>query len=250
MTLKEKLKWKGALTSIFDGIKEKQHDIASGKATALTYSFLLSHTVAHAIECYVEGDLQKSKDAAKLVVNAALEYCYGQWQKRLPTPDGKVGHEAWKHEFAWYPEAIEPLPWACALGDWEAVRKIAEYPPEDRFPEASRAGGETAWAWALVMFLRGRPRKEVEQFLARAEGHKAKRPKLLGPVLKALLDTNQREFNGALSAYLVYYRKREFKLELNKLLAFDATVLWHLGLKAGFQIELTDSASDHIIRLS
>ena len=49
--------------------------------------------------------------------------------------------------------------------------------------------------------------------------------------------------------YLEYFRKSEFKKELHKLLALDATVLYHRGLKMGFKIELPPIISDHIIRL-
>jgi hypothetical protein len=142
---------------------------------------------------------------------------------------------------------MQSLPWACALGDWEDVRRIAEYPPENRFPEAAKAGGETAWGWALAMFLRGQPRKKVEHFLVKAETEQAKRPKLLCPVLRALLDKDAAQFEEALLAYLAYYRKSEFKRDLDKLLALDGTTLYHLGRRQGFDIPLPENVVHHVI---
>lgn len=145
---------------------------------------------------------------------------------------------------------MESLPWACALSDWEAVRRIGEYPPEDRLPEAAKARGETAWGWALISFLRGDSRKRVEGFMINAEADKAKRPKLLCPVLRALIDNDAVGFEETLLAYLAYYRKREFKLDLEKLLALDGTTLYHLGRKQGFDVQLPESVVDHVIRLN
>ena len=125
---------------------------------------------------------------------------------------------------------------------------MAEYPPEDKLPEASKAKGEAAWGWALVSYLRGDPRKRVDEFMKKAEADKAKRPKLLCPVLRALMDKDEKTFTETLLAYLAYYRKSEFKLDLDKLLAFDGTTLYHLGRKQGFKVHLPENVADHVIR--
>jgi hypothetical protein len=117
-------------------------------------------------------------------------------------------------------------------------------------PEAAKARGETAWVWALISFLRGEPRKRVEGFIAKAEADKAKRPKLLCPVLRALIENDAAGFEKTLLAYLAYYRKSEFKLDLDKLLALDGTTLYHLGRKQGFKVQLPENVVDHVIHLN
>jgi hypothetical protein len=250
MTLKEKLKWNGAIKNRLDSMERTQQEIASGNAPKVTFYWYVGKAQGYAIECYVEGDAKKSKDAADRVLFAALEYFYGNWRRTLPTPDGKVGHEAWKPFCLWYEEVMQSLPWACALSNWEAVRRIAEYPPEDKLPEAAKAKGETAWGWALISFLRGEPRKRVEGFIAKAEADKAKRPKMLCPVLRALIENDAAGFEKTLLAYLAYYRKSEFKLDLDKLLALDGTTLYHLGRKQGFKVQLPENVVDHVIHLN
>ena len=249
MTLKEQLNWTSAITNRLESVHYTRQEIASGTATDASYYFLVGKTHCYAIECYVEGDANKFKESARLVVQAALDYFYGKWREDLPTPDGTIGQEAWKPFCLWYEEVMQSLPWACALGDWEAVRRIAEYPPENRLPEAAKAKGETAWGWALISFLRGDPRTRVEGFIAKAEADKAKRPKLLCSVLRALLENDAAEFGKALFAYLAYYRKSEFKLNVDKLLALDGTTLYQIGRKLGFNIELPGNVADHVIRL-
>jgi hypothetical protein len=248
VTLKEKLKWEGAIATRLESVERNKLEIASGVAQKPTYYLFTGATFRFAVECYVEGEAQKSKDAAKLVIYAVLEFFYGNWRKTQPTPDGKVGQEEWKPFCLWFEEVMESLPWACALGDWESVRKIAEYPPENRWPEANKARGESAWTWALVTYLRGQPRKQVEHFLVRAETHKAKRPKLLCPVLRALLDNDAGQFEKTLLAYMTYYLKSEFKRDVDKILALDGTTLYHLGRKQGFNVQLPENMADHIIR--
>ena len=249
MTLKEKFKleFDNALTSRH--IQEDLEEIASGQAQRVTYYWFAGKTVVHALECYLEGDRKVSKDAAKTVVDAALAYFYGKWRNTLKTPDGKVGVEEWKPHCLWYEEVMRSLPWACALKDWDAVRKIAAYPPENKLPEAAKAKGETAWGWALITFLRGQPRERVEHFLVKAEADKAKRPKLLCPVLRALLDSDAAQFEKTLLAYLAYYCKSEFKRVIDKVVALDGTTLYHLGRRLGFQVTLPESVADHIIQL-
>ena len=249
MTLKEKLKWTGAITNRLESVRHTRHEIDSGTAKDASYYFLVGKTHCYAIECYVDGDAKRAMESARLVVQAALDYFYGGWRNALPTPDGTVGQEAWKPFCLWYEEVMQSLPWACALGDWKAVRQIAEYPPENKLPEAAKAKGETAWGWALISFLRGEPRKRVEGFIAKAEADKAKRPKLLCPVLRALIDNDVAGFEKTLLAYLTYYRKSEFKLDVDQLLALDGTTLYHLGRKQGFNLQLPEHVFDHVIQL-
>jgi hypothetical protein len=248
MTLKEHLNWEGAIANRLESLQQTQREIALGKAKEPAYYFLVGKAKWYAVECYLEGQAQMPKEAAQVVVHATLEYFYGEWRKRLLTPDGTVGHEEWKPHCLWYDEVMGSLPWACALGDWEAVRRIAEYPPANRYPEAAKAGGETAWAWALVAFLRDTSLGQLEQFLTKAETHKAKRPKMLCPVLRALLDNDAVMFKTTLLAYLAYYRRSEFKREVEKLLSLDGTTLYHLGRKQGLRVQLPEDLNNHVIQ--
>jgi hypothetical protein len=249
MTLKEKFKWEGDIETRLKHIREAQDEIASGKAERVTYYWFVGQTAWYAVEAYLAGNQQTPKVAAEMVVRAAVEYLYGDWRNNLQTPEGKTGIEAWKPHCLWYDEVMESLPFAAALSDWEAMKRIAAYPPENKLPEAAKAKGETAWGWALISFLRDAPRKRVEEFLAKAESDKAKRPKLLCPVLRALLDNDCTRFEQALLDYLTYYRKNEFKRIVGKIMSLEGTTLYHLGRKQGCNVNVPESMADHIIRL-
>lgn len=249
MKLKEKLNWKGELEARRETVRKTQGEISSGKAERVTYYWFVGEAKSYAIEAYLQGDPEEARAACQMVVDAALAYFYGDWRSAQTTPDGKTGHEAWKPYCLWYDEVQQSLLFAAALSDWEAMKRIAEYPPENKLPEAAKAKGETAWGWALVSFLRGQSRSRVEEFLAKAEADKAKRPKLLCPVLRALLDHDGIQFKQTLLEYLDYYRRNEFKLHLTKLVTLEGTTLYHLGRKQGFEIELPENMAGHVIRL-
>ncbi len=250
MSLKEKIGWTGQLEIREASIHKERALIESGTAERVTYYFFVGSAVFYAIEVHTAGDAQKTRVACQLAVDAVLAYFYGDWRSTQNTPDGQTGHEAWKPYCLWYDEVQQSLPLAAALSDWEALKRIAEYPPENKLPEAAKAKGETAWGWALVMFLRGESRKRVEEFLAKAEADKANRPKLLAPVLRALLDNDGAQFKLTLLDYLAYYRKKEFKLHLSKLVSLEGTTLFHLGRRQGYKVELPEDVADHIIRFS
>lgn len=247
--LKEKLNWTGELEAFKKCIQKERALIESGQAEKSTYYFHVGSTVFYAVEVYVAFGAENSKAAFQMVVDAALEYFFGDWRTTQITPDGKTGQTAWEPFCLWYDEVQQSLPFAAALSNWEAMKRIATYPPENKLPEAAKALGETAWGWALVTFLRGQPRQRVEEFLAKAESDTAKRPKLLAPVLRALLENNAVQFNRVFVEYLTYYRKSEFKHRLSKLVTFEGTILYHLGRKQGFEIILPDNISDHVIRM-
>ena len=186
--------------------------------------------------------------AAKKCVQAVLDYFYGDWRERLITMDGQKGETAWRKECLWLEEVQRSLPFASALSNWEAVKRIAAYPPEDMFPEAAKAKGEGAWGRAVLSYLRGEPRNKIEAFIAKAESKKTKRLILLGPVLRTLMDQHERKFADALLAYLAYYRKSEFKTELDKAIALDGTTLYHVGRKVGLTVQLPEGIAKHVVR--
>ena len=253
MTLREKLNWygdhlKGNLASHKQVVEKTQTQIASGKAQKVTYYWFVTNAVRFAAETILEENNEASKNAAKLVVDTALLYFYGDWRNQLKTDEGKTGHEAWWSFCLWYEELMESLPFAAALSEWEAVGRIADYPLDNKLPEPAKAKGETAWGWALITFLRDDSSGKVESFLKKAEGDKAKRPKLLAPVLRALMKNNAAEFEKTLLAYLAYFRKSEFKRDPLKIFALDGTTLYHLGRKQGFRISLPENVADHVIR--
>lgn len=248
MRLKDKLKWEGELQTRLAHVRRAEAEFASGDVQDADYYFFVSTATWYAVEAYLESDVEASNSAAQTVVRAALEYFYGDWRKRLATPDGRTGQGAWNPFCLWYEQVMESLPFAAALSDWKSVKRIAAYPPENMLPEAANAKGETAWGWALLSFLRDAPRERVEQFIANAEADKSKRPKLLCPVLRALLDNDPIQFEKTLLAYLAYYRKSEFKRIIGKVLSLEGTTLYHLGRKQGFNVELPEIAADHVIK--
>ena len=172
--------------------------INEGIATQSDYYWLVSKWARTAIGRWCQMRDPEAVAAAKKCVQAVLDYFYGDWRERLITMDGQKGETAWRKECLWLEEVQRSLPFASALSNWEAVKRIAAYPPEDMFPEAAKAKGEGAWGRAVLSYLRGEPRNKIEAFIAKAESKKTKRLILLGPVLRTLMDQHERKFADAL----------------------------------------------------
>lgn len=62
------------------------------------------------------------------------------------------------------------------------------------------------------------------------------------------MDRDEQSFAGSLLTYLAYYRKSEFKTELDKAIALDGTTLFHLGRKLGFRVVLPEKVANHVVR--
>ena len=254
MNIREKINWhgdhlKGDLASHKLRVEQTQGKIAAGEVTQeCTYYWFVSDAVRLAAETILEENSEASKKAAKLVFEAALLFFYGGWRNQLKTREGKTGHDVWRSTCLWYCEVHRSFPFAGALSDWNAMQRIAEYPPEEKLPDVDKAKGEIAWSWAIINFIRGESKMKVEGFLKKAEDDKAKRTKLLVPVLRALIKNNAIEFEKNLLAYLTYFRKSEFKRDPLKIFALDGSTLYHLGRKQGFQISLPESVADYVIQ--
>ena len=248
MTLREKLKWNGDISFHVKTVEKTLAEIASGKAQEVTYYWNVGETARYAIEVYLGGNTETSKRIAKMVVDAVLLYFYGDWRNHLKTQNGESGHEAWLLRCLWYDEVHRSFSFAAALSDWDAMKRISQYPPEEKLSAVDKARGETAWSWAIINFIRGESKARVEKFLKMAEDDKSKRPKLLCPILRALMNNDATAFEKTLLAYLCYYRKSEFKHELLKMVALTGTTLYHLGRKRGFKVTLPENVADHVIR--
>lgn len=228
--------------------EEIEEMIEKRLASDTDYYWLVSKWARVAIGAWARGLNGETIAAARKCVNAVLDYFYGPWREVLTTANGLSGDIVWRQRCLWYDEVQRTLPFAAAVSDWAAMTRIANYPPEDRLPEAAKARGETAWGWALITFIRGEGREKIEAFLAKAEDDKAKRPKLLAQVLRGLISHDELEYAQALVRYLEYFSKHEFRTELDKAVALDGTTLYHLGRKAGFIVNLPKSVENYVVR--
>ncbi len=61
MTLKEKLKWEGAIANRLEAVQTIQKEFASRQGTKFDYYLFVSETFRCAIERYVEGEAQNRK---------------------------------------------------------------------------------------------------------------------------------------------------------------------------------------------
>jgi hypothetical protein len=201
--------------------------------------------------CYYLVD--RKPEAAKYgreTVKAIMDYFYGDWRKQVPTELGTLDVEWWRVHSDWIEYFRYGLCWSSSVGDWEAARRIAEYPPDEYSYNPGYTKEDEAAYLALAEYLRGGPLGACTRHFDVIEQGKKQKPKLLAELIQALAQGHGARFQTALESYLSYFRKREFKKkELDKLLCLDGTTFLNIGRKRGLDFRIPPEMNDHIIQL-
>lgn len=201
-----------------------------------------------AIWYWCDGDRSEATQYAAECVEHAVEYFFGNWRKTIPTDKKTVDAEWWKVHAGWLSVFSEALCWASTLGDWNSVRRLAEYPTKDIKAGVHGTREEGAAYFALACFLRAEPQAVYEhcfQIIQRGGGQK---PKLLADIIRSLQAKDGSAFQKGLDAYLRYFVKREFdKANISKLLSLDGTTLVNIGRREGLKFRVLPEAEDHLI---
>jgi hypothetical protein len=182
-------------------------------------------------------------------VEHIIEYFYGSWRREIKTDLGTYDPEWWRINTSWMTRLQEGLCWASALADWETVQRLAQYPRRESKPGVDGTREDAAAYLALASFLRAEPIETYEHcFKAITDGGRQK-PKLVADVIRAMQEKNANKFREALEAYLLYFRKREFRrTSIDKLLAMDGTTLLSVAKRQGLDFKVPSEVEDHIIR--
>jgi acyl CoA:acetate/3-ketoacid CoA transferase len=69
-----KLRWPSAIAERLEAIQNVQREINSGNAKEATFFLFTGETFRLAVDSYLEGNAQCSREAARLLVHATLEY--------------------------------------------------------------------------------------------------------------------------------------------------------------------------------
>jgi hypothetical protein len=254
VTLHEKVRWTTPPEKYLETYLEDVQRIKTVPDSPDATPFAMTDIAASACNvsiCYYL--VNRKAEAAKYgreTVKAIIEYFYGNWTRRIPTDLGTLDPEWWRVHSGWIEWFRYGLCWSSAVGDWEAARRIAEYPPDNDTYNPGYTKEDEAAYLALAKFVRGGPRAACAGHFATIAQRKKEKPKLLAAVIQAVTQNNKAKFQTALEAYLLYFREREFRSrELDKLLCFDGTTLLYIGRKRGLEFRIPPELNDHIIQL-
>jgi hypothetical protein len=200
-----------------------------------------------AVKYYLLEEKGAATKHAAEVIHAAEEYFFGDWRNTFKTDHGGPDPMFWRRGERWMDYFSYGLGWGAALGDWEGLRKLAEY-PDDNVPDEGEPSRKALYR-AFASHLLGRPEPEV---LAHLEGAGRKKlTALAAEALRQVLAGDAAAFNKALDDLLKKHRKAKFPLDqIPDAQSFDATFLVHLAEREGMKVELAgEAARDLVIRL-
>lgn len=208
-----------------------------------------SHSIA-ALEFYLLGMVQEARSTAARLPTFAVDAFLGSWRASFVSDSGLgAGHEALRRLVGMMGEFQGCILWGAVLGEWEFLRKIAEYPAEDDAIGSGLDEVDLHLFLALSSLLLDR-QSDLEKHLQRLTTEGGERGKLMASVIQFLSKHDETEANEALHKYLAYFKRREFpKRNIFKKVSVLGTFAWHYGKHVGMKPVIDSKFVDHIVRL-
>ncbi len=208
-----------------------------------------SHSVA-ALDYYLLGMNREAKNVATHLLKFGPGAFLGDWRASFVSDSGKgSGHEALRRCVGMMGEFQGCILWGAVLGEWEFLRKIAEYPAED---DAIGSGLDEVDLHLFLaissMFLE--KQADLKKHLQRLMTEGGERGKLMASVIQSLSQRDETKTNEALHKYFAYFKRSEFpKRNIFKKVSVLATFAWHYGKYVGLKPVIDPKFIDHIVRL-
>lgn len=211
---------------------------------------VFAHTLV-ATEYYLLEDRKSAAKYAAEVVPAVVEHFFGDWRRTSKADGGPHDPMFWKRSEAWMDHFASALGWGSALGDWEGLRKVAEYPdddcPDDDCPDDGEPSRKALYR-AFGSYLLGRPGPQTLKHLEAASRKKSSA--LAAEALRRVEAKDTKGFERAIADFLKHHRKTKFPLDqLTDAQSRDATFLVHLAEREGLKFDVPEPYQDLLIRL-
>ncbi len=206
-----------------------------------------SHSVA-ALEFYLLGMHKEAKNVATQLPKFGRSAFLGDWRASFVSDSGNgSGHEALRRCVGMMGEFQGCILWGAVLGEWEFLRKIAEYPAEDDAIGSGLDEVDLHLFLALSSLLLDR-QSDLEKHLQRLTTEGGERGKLMASVIQSLSKHDETETNEALHKYLRYFKSREFpKRNIFKKVSVLGTFVHHYSQHVGLEIKIDPKFTDHIV---
>lgn len=187
----------------------------------------------------------------------ALDFAFGRWRDEIPSgSNGKSPPDRawWDANWSWRRELEASLFCGSFIGAWDELKRIAEWLRDDVRLDIEQSKEDRAWLLIVAGVLKDRPWEEMGKWVTRIEQSHRKRERLLLAVLRAIVSSNQSDFDKALTAHFARYRRSELRsgLQSGNVMAFVDTIgtfLVHLAERNGLKANVPENMIDHIVRV-
>lgn len=198
-----------------------------------------------AVGCALEDDLESARRHAETSVQQTLEFFFGRWRS-VPQAGTQFRGESQLRLLPYAGEYLRAVRMAGLVQDWESARRLSEYPNRKLCREFE---GDTleqnAYVYLLCSFILGDFHIEQEnRDVVFVRSRRNKQYKLLVQLAMDVSKRDDEAFNRDLREYLQYFKKRQFREDIPRMLSQDGT-FWincarHCGMSPQWQSEYDD----------
>jgi len=228
---------------------------------------LVKSQASAALACYLEELHDESVARAREVVTLTIDLFFGAWRKGVPDPKhgGLYPEYRWLKKVQWVCEYRDAILWSACLGDWDAARRLSQYPSDQTDSDISERKSEAPWYRLLASYLRGdatgsdlamddtppgEPSGKPGTLERLIEEGRSKRMKHLSAALGAIARKDAAAVQDRIEQCLAYYRKTEFtRGDWDDMVAIDGSILVHLAEHEGVPVSVPEKYADYIVRL-
>lgn len=231
------------IASLNDKTSPHEYLFRSNKHTLVSESCRISFWY------YMVNSKDRIEHYARPVLDYALDYFFGEWQKRHPV-DGKIDADRLKRNMLWVDSFRGSILWATVLGEWDKTKEISKYPDELCMEADFESKEKKAWYILLAIYLREDGIGNASHYVDLIETGKKKREKLLLNVLRMIIAKDAKGFAKEFREYLKFYKSHEYtQRQVSEKLAIDGTIMFNLAKYKGLQVEFPEQYIDHYIHL-
>jgi hypothetical protein len=204
-----------------------------------------------AINKYYADKHKEATKYAHLMIEHATEYFFGSWRYEAAIDGQPPDAEKRKKYGAWSDEFRKSIFWASCLGDWDSVRKLAEYPTDECPVGRYEPKMFCYWLLLLAGVLRGESFKSLKRHTDKLHRSKKTYYILLLNMLHAVLDKKAAKFNEVLTEYLDYCNENTFnRPEIDEKVSTDGTFLINFACDKSLCVNIPEEYIDRIVVLN
>lgn len=197
---------------------------------------------------YIVEDLVQCAEHAQQVLSGVQELFLGDWRHHSETDDGVVDPEWWHAHLWWTQEYRACLGWGSALGEWEQLKVVSEY-PEGRCPVDESGEAEKVYLCSVADSILEKDLAATVESLKWLAGGYERRFALLANLELAFVDRDDAMLQRAFDQYLAYFAKHDAKQNTIVRISYEGTFYFHRGRAAGIPLKLSEKCGDYIVQL-
>jgi hypothetical protein len=214
---------------------------------------------------YIKGDDAGVYRAARQQIQLSANYYFGDWKLRSPSgnaldkpPDAEFWHQQWGQD----DQMVFDWTVASALGEWDHVRRLAEYlstvqwrtleyKPGKRWVDLPDGRSESALRLAIAGIVHGLSlARDLAPLVETVRTGRPGREKHLLPLVEAIESRDPARTQSAVNDWCAYYLRQDCKAHnLFRKVMVEGTFLINYARHLGLPVTIPSRVGDHYFHI-